>query len=91
MSNKITFEVRGIDAWHDGNDWYFNETWPLGNYQTAARNERKAFTRYLKRKHGITFKNNRTLIKFDGDNYTIIDRKTKEPLFVAMYRDVEWN
>lgn len=86
MSNKVTFEVRQIEAWHDGNDWYWNNSWHIGDFETAAANERKAFTRWLKRKHGITFKNNRTLIEFDGDNYTIIDRKSKEPLFNAMLK-----
>lgn len=60
------------------------QAYNFGTMETRAKNEKQAFTRYLANKHGITFKRNRTRIEFDGDCYTIIDRKTKEPLFIAI-------
>lgn len=81
------FLVRQLDSWKSGDDlydWDVNNVYNIGEVETSAKNERKAITRYLRMK-GIIFKKNRTLIDFDGDNYTIIDRKTKEPIFDAVY------
>lgn len=82
--DKLNFEIRQIEAWNYGEEgWIFNQTWHTGNMTTRAENVKRAFTTWL-RNHGITFKLNRTLIEYDGDCYTIIDRKTKEPLFIAI-------
>lgn len=81
------FLVRQLDSWKSGDDlydWDVNNVYNIGEVKTSAKNERRAITRYLRMK-GIIFKKNRTLIDFDGDNYTIIDRKTKEPIFDAVY------
>ena len=81
------FLVRQLDSWKSGDDlydWDVNNVYNIGEVKTSAKNERRAITRYLRMK-GIIFKKNRTLIEFDGDNYTIIDRKTKEPIFDAVY------
>lgn len=80
---KTRFEVREIDGWFDGDGWYWNTSFSMGNFETSAKNEKRAFMDYLK-KRGISFKLNRTLIEFDGDIYSVIDRKTKEPLFAAI-------
>lgn len=80
---KMKFEVREIDGWNDGEGWYWNSSFLMGSFETKAKNEKRAFMDYL-RKKGIYFKLNRTLIDFDGDIYTVIDRKTKEPLFAAL-------
>lgn len=81
---KNVFEIREVDAiWYD-DEWIYNTTYNIGRIKTGAKNERKAFTAFLK-KNGIVFKKNRTLIEYDGDNYFIIDRKTKEPLFDMVY------
>ena len=79
------FEIRQIDAWASPDGWDYNKTWKMGTFKTKAKDERKAFTGHLRRKFGIVFKKNRTRIEFDGDNYEIIDRKTKEPLFCAIF------
>jgi hypothetical protein len=80
-----SFEIRQLDAWGNAEEGYeINESWHMGEMITKAQNERRAFTAWMKRHLGISFKNNRTLIEFDGDCYTIIDRKTKEPLFIAI-------
>ena len=79
----MKFEIREIDAWMDTEGWTQNTSYKLGVMETAAKNEKQAFTRYLKKK-GIVFKKNRTLIDYDFDIYTIIDRKTKEPLYEAI-------
>lgn len=83
MNNKIKFEIRQLDAWMYEDDWSINDSWHICNFETKAMNEKRAFIRVLNSK-GIYFKLNRTLIDFDGDCYTIIDRKSKEPLFVAI-------
>lgn len=84
-TNEISFEIRQLDAWGNAEEGYdINESWHMGEMTTKAQDERKAFTAWMKRHLGISFKNNRTLIEYDGDCYTIIDRKTKEPLFIAI-------
>ena len=83
-AKAFPFEIRQIEAWKYDGDWTFNDTWHMGEMTTKAQNIKRAFTAWLKRHLGISFKNNRTLIEHDGDCYTIIDRKTKEPLFIAI-------
>ena len=82
---RYRFEVRQIDAWASPEGWYYNNVFRMGTFMTRAKDERKAFTGHLRRKFGIVFKKNKTRIEFDGDNYTIIDRKTKAPLFDAIF------
>ena len=83
---KITFEIREVEAWNYGEyeGWIWNTSYHMGDMVTSAKEEKRAFTAWLKNHAGIVFKPNRTLIEFDGDVYTIIDRKTKEPLFAAI-------
>jgi hypothetical protein len=81
---KFKFEIREIDAWMYDGEWNWNTSYHMGNMVTSAKNEKRAFTSWMKNHAGITFKPNRTLIEYDGDVYTIIDRKTKEPLFAAI-------
>lgn len=83
----MKFEIRELDAWGNNIDGFeINTSYLYGTMETHCKteNDRKAITHYLKSKHGITFKKNRTRIEFDGDCYTIIDRKTKIPLFIAI-------
>lgn len=83
----MKYEIRQLDAWGNNEEGYeINTSYLMGILEThcKAENDKQAFTRYLANKHGITFKRNRTRIEFDGDCYTIIDRKTKEPLFIAI-------
>lgn len=81
----MNFEIRQLDAWGNKEEGYdINISYLMGTMTTSAQNEKAAFTRYLARKHGIIFKKNRTRIDFDGDCYTILDRKTLEPLFIAI-------
>ena len=83
---KFKFEIREIDALNYGSDegWIWNTSYHMGDMVTSAKNEKRAFTSWMKNHAGITFKPNRTLIEYDGNVYTIIDRKTKEPLFAAI-------
>ena len=82
----MKYEIRQLDCYLYGDEWTQNTSYLIGAFEThcKAENEKQAFTRYLANKHGIVFKKNRTRIEFDGDCYTIIDRKTKEPLFIAI-------
>lgn len=80
----MKFEIRQLDCYMYDDDWTWNTSYLLGTMETKAQNEKRAFTQWMKNHAGITFKPNRTLIDFDGDCYTIIDRKTKEPLFAAI-------
>lgn len=84
MEKAIKFEVREIDAWMDEEGWYYNQTFHMGEFQTKAKNEKRAFMDYLRNKHGIHFKLNRTLIVDDGEVMEVIDRKTKEPIICAI-------
>ena len=82
---RYSYDIREIDAWGnkiDGFEW--NTSYYLGTLETSAQDERKAFTRWLKNKRGITFKKNRTRIEYDGSVYEITDRKTGEPLFAMI-------
>ena len=81
---KYSFDIRQLDCWMYDNEWTVNTSYSMGTMETSANNEKRAFTQYLKNHKGITFKKNRTLIEYDGDCYTIVDRKTKEPLFIAI-------
>ena len=84
-TKKYSFEIRQLDAWGNNEEGYeINTSYHMGEMKTKAQNERRAFTGWMKRHLGISFKPNRTLIEYDGDCYTIIDRKTKEPLFIAI-------
>lgn len=84
-TKKISFEIRQLDAWGNAEEGYdINTSYHMGEMFTKAQDERRAFTAWIKRHLGISFKKNRTLIEFDGDCYTIIDRKSKEPLFIAI-------
>ena len=39
----ITFEIREVDAWNDGDGWIYNESFRLGSFTTAAQDETRAF------------------------------------------------
>lgn len=80
----MKFEVRQLECFLYDEGWVENTSYNFGTMETHSRNEKRAFTRFLANKHGITFKRNRTRIEFDGDCYTITDRKTHEPLFIAI-------
>lgn len=83
MNNKIKFEIRQLDSWMYDGEWTVNTSYHIADFETKASNEKRAFIRVLNNK-GISFKLNRTLIEFDGNCYTVIDRKSKEPLFIAI-------
>ena len=78
------YEIREIDGWRDTDWWYWDCSYNIGEMKTKAKNKKKAFTNWLRNHYSVTFRKNRTRIDYDGDKYTIIDRKTKEPLFVAI-------
>lgn len=81
----MIYEVRELDAWGNKKEGYeINTSYYYGTFETNAQDEKRAFTRYLATKHGIIFKRNHTRIEFDGDCYTIIDRATEQPLFIAL-------
>lgn len=80
----MKFEIRQLDCYMYDDGWTWNTSYQLGTMETKAQNEKRAFTQWMRKHAGITFKINRTLIDFDGDCYMIIDRKTKEPLFAAI-------
>ena len=81
---KYRYEIREIDAWYYDDGWNYNTTYLMGELTTSSKDEKRAFTNYLKNEHGITFKKNRTRIEYDGSLYEIVDRKTFEPLFVMI-------
>lgn len=76
------YEIRQIDAWHDGEGWTYNESWHLTSFTTTG-DPARAFRRALACL-GITFYRGRTATEYDGDVFEIVDRATREPLFCAI-------
>ena len=87
-NNKNTFEVRQIDAYMYDDSWTWNTSYIIGYFSTSAKDEKRAFTRFLK-KNGIVFFKGKTIIDVQdgGSILEIQDRKTKEPLFAAIYKE----
>lgn len=83
----MTYEVREVDAWNSPDGWTYNETYRLGSFTTAAQDEHRAFYRALARM-GIRFYRGKVRAVDDGCIIEIIDRKTAEPLFVAIPQEV---
>ena len=79
----MKFEIREIDAWYYDDSWHWNSSYNVGIMTTNAKDVKRAFIRFLK-KHGISFKLNRTIIEDQFDVIEILDRKTKEPLYAAI-------
>ncbi len=82
-----TYEVRQVDAYLYDDCWTYNETWHLGSFTTAVADVPRAFRAALRRL-GVTFHRGRTVTEYDGDVYEIVDRATREPLFVAIPQEV---
>ena len=77
----MRYEIRQVDALGNEKEGFeYNETWKICEFTFNGSNERRAFTRELK-KQGIVFKPNKTRIQYYGDIYEIIDRREKRPLF----------
>jgi len=55
---ETLFEIRELDCWLYDEEWTQNTSYFVGNMVTKAENEKRAFTKWLKKK-GISFKNNR--------------------------------
>lgn len=82
----MKFEIRQIDAWFDGEAWTYNESFRIGEFSTKAENVKRAFCRAL---HGlgVVFYRGRVVVVDDGDLLEIQNRKSGEPLFVAIPMD----
>lgn len=79
---KTTYEIRQIDAWNDG-FWYWNESFHIGEFETASSNTKRPFMKALK-KLGIIFKKGTIYVAYDGDIFEVRNRKTDEPYFAAI-------
>ena len=82
-SSRTAYEIRQIDAYMYEDEWTYNDSYNLGSFTTAAQNERRAFYRALARL-GVRFYRGAVRAVDDGCIIEIIDRKTAEPLFVAI-------
>ena len=80
---KYQYEIRQVDAMNDGEGWYYNETFKIGEFKTSAADHKTAFSKAL-RKIGIVCKRGKCRIDFDGDIYEVVERKTNMPLFAAI-------
>ena len=82
----MKFEIRQIDAWPDGEAWTYNESFHIGEFSTKAKNIKRVFCRAL---HGlgVVFYRGRVVVVDDGDFLEIQNRKSGEPLFVAIPMD----
>ena len=79
----MKFEIRQIDAWFDGDGWTYNESFRIGEFSTRVENVKRAFCRAL---HGlgVVFYRGRVVVVNDGDLLEVQNRKSGEPLFVAI-------
>ena len=79
----MKFEIRQIDAWFDGEAWVYNDSFHIGEFSTKAENVKRAFCRAL---HGlgVVFYRGRVVVVDDGELLEVQDRKSREPLFVAI-------
>lgn len=91
-----TYEIRRVDALAEYDDpsdtsekpgWTYNETWHLGEFTTTSADVSRAFRRALS-KLGVSFHRGRTRTEYDRDVYEIVNRKTGEPLFIAIPEEV---
>ena len=83
-TDSTRFQIRQVDAIMYDDSWNWNTSYNLGTMTTIAKDERRAFIRWLNNKAGVSFFRGRTRITFDGDCYTVEDRKTGKPLFCAI-------
>ena len=84
MNNYQKYEIRQLDCWMYDGEWTENTSYHVGTMTTRAQNIRRAFAAWMRTHEKIYFMRNQTLIEFDGDCYTIIDKKSKEPMFIAI-------
>ena len=79
----MKFEIRQIDAWFDGESWMYNDSFRIGEFSTQAKNVKRSFCRAL---HGlgIVFYRGHVVVVDDGDWLEVQNRKSGEPLFVAI-------
>lgn len=83
-----TYEIRQIDALpYDENDWIYNTTYYIGKFKTTAKDTKRAFLHAL-HKLGIKCNRGKCRVVYDGDVYEVQDRKTLEPLFLAIPMEV---
>ena len=80
---KVKFDARQVDSWFYDDSWQYNASYHLFDFETSAKNEKRAFVHALN-KRGIYFKKNKTRINSDFDCIEIVDRKTGEILFCAI-------
>ena len=86
-SSRTIYEIRQVDALHDGDGWTYNETHRLGTFTSAADNPAKTFRAALARM-GIKFYRGTTRTEYDGDVCEIVDRRDGMPLFAAIPQEV---
>lgn len=79
----MKYEIRQIDAYMYDGEWVENTSYLLGKYTTHAQDEGRSFLNFLRRK-GIRCKRGCCRVVWDGDVYTLEERKTQMPLFVAI-------
>ena len=80
----MQFEVYKMDYYLYDGEWVENAAYLMGSFKTVAKNKKVAFSKYLDEKHRIKFKKNNIIIETGANAYTIIDRKTKKPLYSAI-------
>lgn len=83
MKTKTEYEIRQIDALHDGEGWYWNTSYKLGEYTAIGDDHKRSFLRALHRL-GIMCKRGACRVEFDGDVYELVEQKTGMPMFAAI-------
>jgi len=81
--SQITFEIREIDSWFDGECWCDNTSYVIGEYHSKAKDQKKAFRNAL-HNLGIRFYKWKTIVIDYGDYLEVLCRSSGEVLFRAM-------
>lgn len=81
---KYKYELRQVDAWHDGEGWYYNDSFHIDEFAVSdTANEKRAFLRAM-HKNGIVARRGMTRVEYDGSVFELVNRKTGEPLMCAV-------
>lgn len=76
----LKYEIRTVEAWSDGEDWYYNRTWREGDVEVRGEHVKEELL-YFKRRSGYVHKQGSVVMRnVDGSLYELVVKKTGEPL-----------
>ena len=76
----LKYEIRTIEAWHDGDGWYYNQTWHVDCVEVRGEHVKEELL-HFKRKNNYVHKQGSVVMEnVDGSMYELVVKKTGEPL-----------